>query len=329
MADYTAAEVKAATGATLKAIAEALGYERLTANTAIPEDDYSLPAAVRKVKAQMRKMATEVAGGEQEASKREKTTKSAGSMRRVSRAQQLKDERSGRRVKLNFTLMPGDRQTLREVQDWVNEKRRNRIYQELSPDFRPSKRRAGSERGTIAYETPAGWVDNVPAGDFQMMMSGRLPWQTPDMDISWEEIKGQANKLAALGFQSQTCRLCGKPIERGQGPEVAQIHSLLKGFFVLPYIGEPLKPRQQELRFRRLHLLHSLWEAKLVDVQLRMEEATDEDIARELFAEIEGVLRDAQQKRPDTTQEDVMTSLNEVLEYWEAGAVEFQEEGEA
>jgi hypothetical protein len=106
---------------------------------------------------------------------------------------------------------------------------------------------------------------------------------------------------------------------------MSQVYGLLRGIYVLPYIGESMKPNQQELRFRRLHLLHALWETKLAEVQIRMDDESDEDIAKELQGEIGAVLRDAKQKRPDTTREDVTNSLYEVLDFWDAGSIDQEE----
>ncbi len=241
---------------------------------------------------------------------------SRSSHRGTAQAGRRRQQRNADRVQLVFPLEPEDRQTLEEIQAWVDEQRAKCEY-ELPDNWRPERKKKGDEAGTISYLTPIGWVDNIPVMDFRRMEQGLLAWALPEPNPPVGQIRAMARKLEQLRFQDSDCRMCGKPIEPGKGPEFAQIHHLLKGRFVLPYIRHSLAEGQTELRFRRLHLLHALWEETVVDVQLRLDEATDEQIVKELTTAIPRVHELANRRRPGTTEDEVINALDEVLAYWE------------
>ncbi|OYV42350.1 MAG: hypothetical protein B7X10_06700 [Burkholderiales bacterium 21-58-4] len=219
-------------------------------------------------------------------------------------------------MRLEFTLEPEDRETLMEVQEWIDKQREAHKWTPLA-GWKPEDQKPGKQDGTITYRTPIGWVDDIPVADFRRMKTGKLGWALPIPRPSAKKMREMADKLANLHFQDSVCRLCNQPLKDEDGPEMAQIHKLLEGRFVLPYINHPLAPGQKELRFRRLHLLHSVWEERLVTIELERDDLSDEELVEALLTAAPEVLADARKRQPRTTEEDVMKSLDEVLAYWE------------
>ena len=239
---------------------------------------------------------------------------------RVARAGKKRQSRSGVRVELDFSLSPEDRATLVEVQSWVDEWRQKFIGYVIPKDWRPEKKKTGDEPGTISYLTPSGWVSNIPADDYRRMMNGDLEWAMPNPKPPMADIRKMAKKLESLDFQADDCRLCGEPLEEGTGPELAQIHQLLDGRFVLPFIKHSLEPHQKEMRFRRMHLLCSVWEERLAQVMISLDEATTDDVVTALNEAIPMVAAEARKRRPTITERDVYECLDMVLATWEKEA---------
>ncbi len=238
--------------------------------------------------------------------------------KRTARAGRNRQSKTAKRVQLDFSLQPTDRTALREIQDWVNTQiARMAWIPETGWTPAAGHRKPGSEQGTISYKTPVGWVDNVPANDFRRMTTGVLAWKVPSPNPSYSEQRKQADRLASLEFQATTCRMCGKPLEKEDGPEMSQIRKLLEGRFVLPYIHESLGSGVEELRFRRLHLLHSVWEERLAGIQIELDLVSSAELAKRLEDAVPAVLAEAKRRKPDTTEDDVYAALDEVLEYWE------------
>ena len=236
--------------------------------------------------------------------------------KRKVRAGRTRQARSSQRVKLDFRLLPADREVLQEVQDWVDAQR-EKVNWVPPADWSPEATKKGKEPGTITYQTPVGWVDNIPANDFRQMTKGLMAWRVPNPEPRYSDQREMADKLANLSFQDQACRLCGWQIERGQGPEMAQIRKLLNGRFVLPYINHHLSPGQEELRFRRLHLLCSLWEEELTVILIEIPKATDEVIVEKMQEAAGNVFVEAKKRNPSVSEDDVYAALDTVLANWE------------
>ncbi len=236
---------------------------------------------------------------------------------RKHRAAKARTDRRSHRVTLDFSLARDDKAMLQLIQGWVDGKRA-KVEFKLEPGWKPEHATKGSEPGTICYALPNGVkVDNVPAADFMEMKNGKIPWRIPTPNPRVGELRKWATELANLSFQAQDCRLCGRSIKTVDGPEMAQIKQLLAGKFVLPYINHPLVGDQRELRFRRLHLLCSVWEEQLVDIQLKLDEATNEEIANELVAVAPKVLEQARRRNPKVTEDEIFETLDIVLVRWE------------
>jgi hypothetical protein len=225
-----------------------------------------------------------------------------------STARRIRQRKTEARVKLDFRLLPGDRSTLESVQEWVDEHR-----QPLPDDFAPKKvKQKGG--GLISYEVPGrGWVDNVPAVEFAKMQNGTMPWKVPEPNRG--DIREQAQKLESLSFQAKECRVCHKEIQAGRGPEMALMYQLLNGRFVLPFIGHLLENNQTEARFRRAHLICAIGEDQIAKILV----ASDANLGDALGEIIDDILREAQQKRPETTIDEVEASLDDILAYIESG----------
>lgn len=270
-----------------------------------------------------RKVVTAGRESEQTDARRTGDVASRSSNGRVARAGRTRQQRSSKRVKLDFSLSLQDKQALIEIQEWVDHQRGLRTW-EPEAGWRPSRTHDGDEPGTISYETPVGWVENVPASDFRRMAEGKLNWIIPVPDPHIGELRRQARRLADLSFQARECRMCHQPIDEGEGPEMAQIRQLLQGRWVLPYISHSLKDGQQELRFRRLHLLHAVWEEAYARILVKstIESYSDRDLAKMLTEAGPVVLGVAQRRRPHTTETEIYMALDEVLAAWEREEIE-------
>ena len=239
----------------------------------------------------------------------------------AAKGKRVLDARNSRRVKLDFSLSPLDRDSLLKVQTEISELRK-KVAWTPPANWDPAVK-VGTLPGTNKYMTPKGLVDNVPAGDIRQMRSGMISWKFPEVRVPYRTREKWAKQLEGLYFQAESCRLCGKPIEPSHGPEMAQVFGLLSGRYILPYIDWPFENgTQQELRFRRLHHLHSLWEDQLAVINTKMDKATDEELFSALKAEAQNILERAERNRPGQySYDNILEALDEVLELWE------QEEG--
>jgi hypothetical protein len=226
-----------------------------------------------------------------------------------SRGQQIRSRRDANRApKPTFSVLPGDYVILKEIQDWVDEQRKP-----LPANFTPEHLRK-PEKGVVEYWCPNGNWKRLPAVEFaKLQQEGKLPNAEP----SEAEIRKMADELRKLSFLSpkkgekRKCEVCHLELRKEHSPERAQIHMLLKGYMVLPWIDHSLRPNQMELRFQSSHLACSLWEDQIADIMLDTSASLEEVIV----SKVAEVWSEAKRKQPKITEDEILLSLQNVLKY--------------